>query len=217
MRYLSSFLTCCVWYTTVPCSPPPSLQLWHEYWLRDSGYGAIGCSETHQTGKHMLFIISICCEIRRNSTFLRSMFIHSTWMSARLCWILEISVKYSPHLKAVLSFGENPARNRQGGLQGSGCGSIASLCLTLCDPKDSSMPGFSVPHHLPEFAQVQVQWISDAIQPSHPLSPSFPSVFNLSQYQGLFQWVSCSHQVAKVLELQLQLQSFQRVFRVDFL
>ena len=58
------------------------------------------------------------------------------------------------------------------------------------------MPGLSVPHHLPEFAQVHVHWIGDAIQPSHPLS-SPSSVFSLSQHQGLFQWVSSSHQVAK--------------------
>ena len=69
----------------------------------------------------------------------------------------------------------------------------------------------------PNFAQIHVHWVSDAIQPSHPvLSPSLPA-FNLSQHQGLFKWVSSSHQVAKVLELQLQHQSFQSIFRVDFL
>ena len=86
---------------------------------------------------------------------------------------------------------------------------------TLCDPVDCSMSG--LPHYLLEVAQVHVHWIIDAIQPSHPLSPSSPSAFNLSQHQGVFQWVICSHQVAKVLELQLQHQSFQWVFRVDFL
>ena len=74
---------------------------------------------------------------------------------------------------------------------------------------DCRTPGLPVLPHLPEFAQVRVHWIGDAIQPSHPLVPSSPSAFNLSQNQGLFQWVSCSHQVAKVLELQLQHQSFQ--------
>ena len=64
------------------------------------------------------------------------------------------------------------------------------------------MPGFPAPHHLPEFAQVHVHCIGDAIQPSHPLLPS-SSVFSLSQHQRLFQRVNCSHQVAKVLELQL--------------
>ena len=79
--------------------------------------------------------------------------------------------------------------------------------IWLCHPMDCSTPGLSVPHHLTEFAQVHVHWIGDAIQPSHPLSPS--SAFNLSQHQGLFQWVSSLHQVAKRLELQLQHQSFQ--------
>ena len=73
-----------------------------------------------------------------------------------------------------------------------------------------------VPHHLLEFAQVYVHLINDAIPSSHPLSPSSPSAFNLSQHQGLFQKVSFSHQVAKVLELQIQHHSFQRVFKVDF-
>ena len=77
-------------------------------------------------------------------------------------------------------------------------------------------PGFPVLHHLPECAQTHVHWVSDAIQPSHPLS-SPSHAFNLSQHQGLFQWVSSLHQVAKVLELQLQHQSFQRIFRTDFL
>ena len=82
-------------------------------------------------------------------------------------------------------------------------GSVTQLCLTLCMPMDCSMPGFPVDHQLPEFTQIHVHWGSEAIQPSHPLSfPSSPA-FNLSQHQGLFQWVSSSHQVAKVLELQL--------------
>ena len=88
-------------------------------------------------------------------------------------------------------------------------------CGRLCDPMDCSTPGFPFPQHLLEFAQTYVHGVSDAIQPSHLLlSPSLPD-FSLSQHQGLFQWVSSSHQVAKVLELQYQ--SFQWVFRVDFL
>ena len=93
------------------------------------------------------------------------------------------------------------------------CCSVAQSCPTLCNPMDCSMPGFVVPHHLPEFAQVHVHCIKDAIQPSHPLMPSSPSALNLSQHQRLFQWVSCLHQMTKTLELQLQHQSFQRVFR----
>ena len=79
------------------------------------------------------------------------------------------------------------------------------------------MPGFPVHHQLPELAQIHVHQVGDAIQPSHPLSSPSPPAFNLSQHQGLFQWVSSSHQVAKMLELQLQHQSFQWIFRVDFL
>ena len=77
--------------------------------------------------------------------------------------------------------------------------------------------GFPVLHYLQEFAQTHVYWVSDAIQPSHPLSSPSPPALNLSQHQGLFQWVSSSHQVIKVLELQLPHQSFQWIFRVDFL
>ena len=97
------------------------------------------------------------------------------------------------------------------------CCSVAQSCLALWDPMDCSTPGLPDPHHLLKFAQVHVRWIGDAMQPSHPLTPSFPSALNLSQHNGLFQWVGCSHQVAKILELQLQHQSFQWVFRVDFL
>ena len=96
------------------------------------------------------------------------------------------------------------------------CCSVTKPCLTLCDPVDCSMPGLPVPHHLLVFAQVHIHRIGDAIQLSYPLSPSSPSALNLSQHQGLFQWVDSSHLVAKVLEVQLQHQSFQWVFRVDF-
>ena len=94
--------------------------------------------------------------------------------------------------------------------------SVAQLCPTLCDPVDCSMPGFPVLYQLPELAQTHVHQVSDAIQPSHPLLSPSP-VFNLSQHQDLFKWVSSSHQVAIVLELQLQRQFFQWIFRADFL
>ena len=87
--------------------------------------------------------------------------------------------------------------------------SVSQLRPTLCDPMDCSMPGFPVHHQLPELTQTHVHRVSDANQPSHPLSSPSPPAFNLSQHQGLFQWVSSSHQVAKVLEFQLQHQSFQ--------
>ena len=100
--------------------------------------------------------------------------------------------------------------------------SIAQSCPTLCDPMDCSTPGFPVHHQLPEFTQINVHWVSDAMQPSHPLSSPSPPAFNLSQHQGLFQWVSSSHQVAKILEFQFQHQSFHEYsglisFRMDWL
>ena len=75
------------------------------------------------------------------------------------------------------------------------CYLVAKSRPTLCDPMDCSMSGLPVSHHLPEMAQVHVHCIGDAIQSSHPLMPSFPSALNLSQHQGLFQWVSCLHQM----------------------
>ena len=81
-------------------------------------------------------------------------------------------------------------------------------CPTLCSHMNCSTPGFPVLHCLPEFAQILVYWVDDAIQPSHPLLPPSPIALNLSQNQGFFQWVSSLHQVAKILELQLQHQSF---------
>ena len=71
----------------------------------------------------------------------------------------------------------------------------------LCDHMDCSTPGFPVPHQLPALTQTHVYWVSDAIQPSHPLSSPSPPAFKLSQHQDLFQWVSSSHQVAKVLSM----------------
>ena len=91
--------------------------------------------------------------------------------------------------------------------------SVTQLCLTLCNPMDCSTPGFHVHHQLPELAQTHVHWVSDAIQPSYPLSSPSPPAFHLSQHQGLFQWVSSLHQVVNVL--QLQHQSFQWIFRTD--
>ena len=95
--------------------------------------------------------------------------------------------------------------------------SVAQSCPTLCDPMNCSMPGLPVHHQLPESTQTRVQWVGDAIQPSHPLSSPSPPALNLAQHQGLSQWVSSSHQVAKVLEFQLQHQSFQWTPRIDLL
>ena len=101
--------------------------------------------------------------------------------------------------------------------------SVAKSCLTFGEAVDCSTPGLPVLHHLPELAQTHVHWVGDAIQPFHPQSSPSPPAFNLSQYQGLFQWIGSSYQVAKVLELQLQHQSFQWIseysgltsFRID--
>ena len=100
--------------------------------------------------------------------------------------------------------------------------SVAQSCPTLCDSMNCSMPGLPVQHQLPEFTQIHIHWVGDAIQPSHPLSSPSPPALNLSQHQGLFQWVSSSHEVAKVLEFQLQHQSYQWTprtvsFRIDWL
>ena len=95
--------------------------------------------------------------------------------------------------------------------------SVAQSCPTLCNSMSCSTPGLPVHHQLPEFTQTHAHWVSDAIQPSHPLSSSSPPTLNLSQHQGLFQWVSSSHQVAKILEFQLQHQSFQETPRTDLL
>ena len=97
------------------------------------------------------------------------------------------------------------------------CCSVRQSCQTLCHPMDCSIPGFPVLHHLPELAQTHVLWVSDDIQPCHPLLSPSPPAFNLSQHQGLLQRVGSSHQVAKLLEPQLQHQSFQWIFRIDFL
>ena len=95
--------------------------------------------------------------------------------------------------------------------------SVAQLCPTLCDPMDCSTPGHPAHHQLPNFIQTHVHWVRDAKQPSHLLSPTSSPAISLSQHQGLFKWVTSSHQVVKVLEfLQLQHQSFQWIFGADF-
>ena len=112
----------------------------------------------------------------------------------------------------------NYLKNTKRALQFS---SVTQLCPTLWDPMNCSMPGLPVHHQLPESTQIHVHRVGDAIQPSHP-SSSPSSALNLSQHQGFFKWISSSHQVAKVLEFQLQHQSFQShpgliSFRMDWL
>ena len=116
--------------------------------------------------------------------------------------------KWTPGLENVYS----PKEKR-----GHQFSSVAQLCPTLCDSMDCSMPGLPVHHQLPEITQTHVHWVSDAIQPFHPLLSPSPPAFNISQHQGTFWWVSSLQQVAKVLEFQFQHQSFQWIFRTDFL
>ena len=99
------------------------------------------------------------------------------------------------------------------------CGQFSSVTQsrkTLWNPADCSKPVLPVHHQLPEFTQTHVLWVGDAIPPSHPLSSPSPAL-SLPQHQGLFKWVSSSHQLTKVLESQFQHQSFQWIFRTDFL
>ena len=93
--------------------------------------------------------------------------------------------------------------------------SVTQSYSTLCDPMNRSRPGLPVQHQLPEFTQTHVHRVDDAIQPSHPLLSPSPPTPNPSQHQGLFQWVKSSHEVAKILEFQLQHQSFQWTPRTD--
>ena len=97
------------------------------------------------------------------------------------------------------------------------CCSVPKLGLALCDPMDCSPPGSSILLYSPDFPQIHVHWVSDAIQLSHPLSVPSPLILILSQHQGLFQWIGSLYQLAKVVELQLHHQSFQWIFRVNFL
>ena len=95
--------------------------------------------------------------------------------------------------------------------------SVTQSCPTLCNPMNHSTPGLPVHHQLPESTQTHVHRVGDAIQLSHPLSSPSPPALNLSQHQSFFQWVNPLHEVAKVLEFQLQHQSFQWIPRTDLL
>ena len=130
----------------------------------------------------------------------------SAWNNIYFFW----EMSFSPPLQTPPS----PANHYQLLVQFS---SVTQSCPTLRNTMDHSTPGLPVHHQLLESIQTHVHWVGDAIQPSEPLSSLSPSAFNLSQYQGLFKWVSSLHQVAKVMEFQLQHQSFQWIFRTDFL
>ena len=153
-------------------------------------------------GKNSCFLwlssISLCVYV--------CMYVHTQHIYSFTYWWTQV-VSISWLLSIMLQW-------TQRGIQFS---SVIQSCQTFCNPMNRSTPGLPVQHQLPEFTQTHVHRVSDAIQPSHPLSfPSLPAL-NLSQNQGLFKWVSSSYQVAKVLEFQLQLQSFQRTPRTDLL
>ena len=115
------------------------------------------------------------------------------WMSQKFCYI-----KYSTLTLLSVQFSH-------------------SVMSNLHNPMNHSTPGLPIHHQLPEFTQTHVHWVGDAIQPSHPLSSPSPPALNLSQHQGLSKWISSSHQVANILEFQLQRQSFQWTPRTDLL
>ena len=99
--------------------------------------------------------------------------------------------------------------------------SVAQLCRTLCDPMNCSTPGLPVHCQLPEFTQTHVHWVSDAIQPSHPLPTPSPPALNLSQHQGFFKWVSSSHQWPKYWSFSFNISPSNEhpglIFRMDWL
>ena len=105
------------------------------------------------------------------------------------------------------------------------CREVTQSCLTLWDPMDCSIPGFPVLHQLPELAQTHVHWVGDALQPSHPLLSPSPPAFNLSQHQGLFQWLSSSHQGATSWSFNFSISTSNEysglisrmIFRMDWL
>ena len=128
---------------------------------------------------------------------------HSSVLAWRIPWTEEPGRLQSMRSQRV-RHGWNDLAHTQGTTPPVQFCSVAQSCPILCDPTDCSKPGLPVYHQLLEFTQIHVHWVGDAIQPSHSLSSPSPPAFNLSQHQGLFQWVSSLHQVARVLEFQLQ-------------
>ena len=115
----------------------------------------------------------------------------SIWISNLWWW--HVSFEVLKHLASIHGGCSSFSSHVCASVQFS---SVAQSCLTLCNPMNRSTPGLPVHHQFPE----STHWVGDAIQPSHPLSSPSPPALNLSQHQGLFKWVSSSHQVAKVLD-----------------
>ena len=126
----------------------------------------------------------------------------------------KLTAHFAVHNDQVMKWSELQQSSHRTSVQFS---SVAQPCLILCDPVNHSTLALPVHHQLLESTQSHVHRVGDAIQPSHPLSSPSPPALNLSQHQGLFKWVSSSHQVAKVLEFQLQHQSFQWTPRTELL
>ena len=142
-------------------------------------------------------------------------------MSALHEFILNISLGYTNHRRTYFFESANLMQMVQFLTLHYSCSvqfsSVTQSSSILCDPMNHSTPGLPVHHQLPELTQTHVHWVGDAIQPSYPLLSPSPPALNLFQHQGLFKWVSSLHQVAKVLEFQLQHQSLQSIPRTDLL
>ena len=148
-------------------------------------------------------ILKICCGNLEVLDFIRHQSV--SLQCPHLCLVI---------LVLVFSYIHNTLSERKvdnGEMNPLQVSSVPQSCLTLCNPVDCRTPGLPVHHQLPELTHTH------AIQPSYHLSPPSPPAFDLPQHQGLLQWIYSLHQVAKVLELQLQHQSFQSIFRTDFL
>ena len=149
----------------------------------------------------IIYLVCYKCKWTPNWVFLHNGNLRYFWLNE---WILvDKPIRYKLH--DLLSNLDN-IRSDQ---------SLSCVWLLVTPWNAACQASLSI--KLPEFTQTYVHWVGDAVQPSHPLSSPSPPAFNLSQHQGLFKWVSSSHQVSKVLEFQLQHQSFQWIFRTDFL
>ena len=153
-------------------------------------------------------VLDISRSLRKRSTC-RDNMPHPRSKAQQMCFLS----RGSHHTRFWCNSAPDPANTSP---DDCGC-SVTQPCPTLCNPMHCSMPGFPILHYLLEFAQTHVLRVGNPIQPSCPLSPPSPSTHNLSQHQSLSQWTGSLHKVAKVLELQLQHQSFQWIVRVSFL
>ena len=188
----------------------PAMQ---ETWVQSLAQENTLEKETAIQSSILAWRIPLIKEFRRLQSWCWKEFVTTEWItfsfSCDLSWRM-----FHMHLKKVcflLLLDGMPYLDIQSlfGLQFS---SVTQSCLTLYTPMNHSMP---VHHQLPKSTQTYVHWVGDVIQSSHLLLSPSPPALNLSQHQGLFQWVSSLHQVAKVLEFQLQHQSFQWTPKTD--